>query len=341
MLALPMSCSQPPSRQRCTASGGEPELDRGRRGQLGDLLAVQLGHALARAGEQREALRDAHDLGLGVLQVALREVADEAEAIPSAALGGVQRAVGGSQQRVAGREARASLGRTDRDGDRDPDAGDDQRRVADGRAHLLAELAQADLLPHSTDQHGELLPAEARDESALADDRRDPAAELDQHLVAGLVSVRVVDALEPVDVEQQHAGADRAVRPRQTRVERRAEPCAVGEAGQRIRRRLTLGLCERDLELVGHPTAIGDVRQDADQQQPSVGVAVREDAGPDAAHDAIHADHPVLGLGRLARVHVRQVLSHLRLVVLVYRGAPAREHVGPRRTRRAAARCRG
>ena len=341
MLALPMSCSQPPSRQRWTASSGEAELDRGRRGQLGDLLAVQLGHALARAGEQREALRDAHDLGLGVLQVALREVADEAEAVPSATLGGVQRAVGGSQQRVAGREARASLGRTDRDGDGDPDAGDDQRCVADGRAHLLAELAQADLLPHSTHQHGELLPAEARDEPALADDRRDPPAELDQHLVAGLVSVRVVDALEPVDVEQQHAGADRAVRARQTRVERRAEPRAVGEAGQRIGRRLTLGLGERHLELVGHPAAIGDVREDAHEQQPAVGVAVREDAGPDAAHDAVHADHPVLGLGRLAGMHVRQVLAHLRLVVLVDRGAPAREDVGPRRARRAVARCRG
>ena len=48
--------------------------------ELGDLLAVQLGHALARAREQREALRDAHGLGLLVLEVALREVADEADA---------------------------------------------------------------------------------------------------------------------------------------------------------------------------------------------------------------------------------------------------------------------
>ena len=49
------------------------------------------------------------------------------------------------------------------------------------------------------------------------------------------------------------------------------------------------------------------------------------------AHDPVHADHPVLGLGRLARAHVREVLAQRRLVVLVHRAAPAREHVAPRR----------
>ncbi len=88
---------------------------------------------------------------------------------------------------------------------------------------------------------------------------------------------------------------------------------------------------ERDLEGLGHARALGDVREDADQQQASVDVAVGEHARPDVADDAVLADHAVLGLGRLGRAHLRDVLAQRRLVVLVHGAAPAREHVRPGR----------
>ena len=47
---------------------------------------------------------------------------------------------------------------------------------------------------------------ETRHQSCLAVTSREAPPELDQHLVARLVSVGVVDALEAIHVEQQEAG---------------------------------------------------------------------------------------------------------------------------------------
>ena len=207
MLAFPMSCSQPPSRQRWTASG-RPSSPR-RRGQIGDLLAVQLGDALARAGEQREALRDAHGLGLVALEVALVRSPTRQTRFRPRRLAAYN-ARSAATAAIAGQEARAALGRADRDrdGDRTPD---DHRCVADARPHSSPSSRRP--IPAALHAPAPRAPPRRGARRARAR-RRSPssAAELDQHLVAGLVSVRVVDPLEPVDVEQQHAGADRAVR---------------------------------------------------------------------------------------------------------------------------------
>jgi hypothetical protein len=307
--------------------GGKPELRGDGCRQLGDLLAVLLVDALARAREQREALRDADGLGNLALEVALGEVAHQADLVPPTPLGGVQRAIGGREQRVARDEALAALRSADRDRDRDTQALDDHRGVPHAGAHVLAELAQPRLVPRPCHQHRELLAAETRDEAALADDRRQAPTELDQHLVAGLVAVRVVDPLEAVDVEQQQAGADGGVLALESGVHRGAEPRTVGEAGQRIRRGLALGPRERDLERLGHACPLGDVREDAYEQQAPVRVRMGKDARPDVADSAVLADHAVLGLGGPARLHLCDVLAQLRLIVLVDGAPPAREHV--------------
>ena len=59
-------------------------------------------------------------------------------------------------------------------------------------------------------QHAELVAAEPGDVSLGADDRLEASRQLAQEQVAGVVAERVVDLLEPVEVDQQH-GELRAV----------------------------------------------------------------------------------------------------------------------------------
>ena len=178
------------------------------------------------------------------------------------------------------------------------------------------------------DEHRELLPAEARDEPSLADDRREAPPQLDQHLVARLVAVRVVDALEAVDVEQQQARADGGVGSGEPRIERRAQPRAVGELGERVGLRLALGLRERDLEGLRHARALGDVGEHPDEQQPSVR---DRDAGTPATRRSGRR-RPCRPCGTRSRSARRRACARCdlaaRLVVLVHGTAPGREHVG-------------
>ena len=53
-------------------------------------------------------------------------------------------------------------------------------------------------------QHDELVTPQARHGVRGAHDVGQPRADLDEQLVAGLVTERVVDGLEAVDVEQEH-----------------------------------------------------------------------------------------------------------------------------------------
>ena len=53
-------------------------------------------------------------------------------------------------------------------------------------------------------QHRELVPAQAGQHVAIAQDPADPVSHLDQEFVARLVTERVVDHLEPVEVEEDH-----------------------------------------------------------------------------------------------------------------------------------------
>jgi len=53
---------------------------------------------------------------------------------------------------------------------------------------------------------GQCNPAEPRNAIALADALGQHLGDLDQRMVAGLVAKRVVDHLQPVDVDEQHRG---------------------------------------------------------------------------------------------------------------------------------------
>ena len=58
------------------------------------------------------------------------------------------------------------------------------------------------------EQHGELVAAQARDGIDLAKRAAQALADLDEQLVAVMVSKRVVDLFEPVQIQQQQRGRD-------------------------------------------------------------------------------------------------------------------------------------
>ena len=75
---------------------------------------------------------------------------------------------------------------------------------------LLDALGEVDgvaLALHVLDQDRELVAAQARDEVGRAQHRLQPARQVHQQLVAGLVAEAVVDQLEAVEVEEHHREA--------------------------------------------------------------------------------------------------------------------------------------
>ncbi len=124
---------------------------------------------------------------------------------------------------------------------RHADAGADVDRLAleldrrtQGRGHGTRHRARAFAI--GAGQHDrELVATEARHGVAIAQRSAQPVGDLAQHRVAGDVTERVVDALEAVEVEQQHrqpaaGGARRA----QRLLDARHQPRAVRQAGERI-----------------------------------------------------------------------------------------------------------
>ena len=98
--------------------------------------------------------------------------------------------------------------------DGDPDAGGhehfapvDLERL-DGRVHeSLGDLGDRTIIRRSGADDGELVPAGARDQIFLPNTAAQAGGELAQQRVAGAVPQGVVDVLESVDVEHQHAHA--------------------------------------------------------------------------------------------------------------------------------------
>ena len=124
-------------------------------------------------------------------------------------LGLIHREVGVSQQRVN----RPFLGLGDRqaDADRDQslDAGEDKRgryRPAETRCGLTHSFSGG----VRETQH-ELIATEPSEEVTVADHRRQALRDRGQQLVAGVVTQRVVDNLEIVDVDEQRR--DRGISP--------------------------------------------------------------------------------------------------------------------------------
>ena len=92
----------------------------------------------------------------------------------------------------------------------------------------------------AVEQQRELVAAEAGGGVALAEASAQAVGHRAQQLVAGVVSVAVVDRLELVDVEQQHAHARAAALERV--LEAVVEERAVGKLGERVVERLALEL---------------------------------------------------------------------------------------------------
>ena len=113
------------------------------------------------------------------------------------------------------------------------------------------EADRADLVAAVVDQHRELVAAEPGRHRVGREDLAEPLGHADEQLVADRVAEAVVDGLEVVEVDEQHAG--RPPVPRIDRlVDQLGEHRAVGEAGERVVERL---VAEVVLELL----ADGDV----------------------------------------------------------------------------------
>ena len=135
-------------------------------------------------------------------------------------------------------------------------------------------------------QHDELVATEPGDGVGLAHRGLDPRGRLDEQLVADRVAERVVDRLEPVEVDVQHA-AHAVVAP--DAGERLVEPVGehhpVRQPGQRVVQRLVREL-RLELLLVGE--IADDARDDrrgarrrrSRSSPPSSGTAVRRAARP-------------------------------------------------------------
>ncbi len=149
----------------------------------------------------------------------------------------------------------------------------------------------------SLGEHDELLAAPAGQDVVAPDATAQPLGDLDQRRVAAGVAVGVVDPLEAVDVEQQHPGRAAVVRRRgQHRVQLLCEVAPVRDAGQLVGARAALGLVAGQGELVRGEAALGDVRDDAVEEQPAAVVAAGPVAVPHPARAAVVAHDPVLDL---------------------------------------------
>ena len=223
----------------CEPLVGRPERSVGHpreRLVAGDAAGGELEHGLEDR-DDRSLVREQR-LDLGALPVA-RQVAREPAVVAAAlvaarALGPVHRAVGQLEQaaglaRVGGE--RGDAGRARQRAAADLDGGDRGAGALGGLAGVVAVDARED--------QRELLAAEPGDDVVLAHDRAQPVGRRDEHLVALGVAERVVDGLEVVEVDDDHA--QRPVRGRGAR-DLLPQPLVAGavveQPGQAVRARL-------------------------------------------------------------------------------------------------------
>ena len=120
--------------------------------------------------------------------------------------------------------------------------------ASDSSATIRCAISCAVALVGVLEQHRELVAAQPRGQVGRPDAAADPLGGGDQDGVAGGVAGVVVDALEVVEVEEEHgAGAARAG---QRLVQAAHEQRAVGEVGERVAVGLAL---ERALQLAHAP----------------------------------------------------------------------------------------
>ena len=158
-----------------------------------------------------------------------------AEVQPTALfLGPVERQVGIAHQRFHRRPvARA---------DRGADAGADVKRVVvhliGARKHLdhrLGNPRHAGMIGCVANHDGKLVAAQTADQLVVADDRLEAVGHARQQLVADQVAQRIVDRLEPVEVDHQEGAAGAPLLGIAHRLAQRlGYHHAVGQAGERV-----------------------------------------------------------------------------------------------------------
>ena len=191
--------------------------------------------------------------------------------------------------------------------ERQPDAGRqhdlpvaDQERLVEHRQQPVGQRPQPlevlDVLGHDEELVGAEPDGGVLDAGAPAQ----PVGHLAEQQVAGLVAERLVDRLEPVDVEVHQADLQPAAAGQRDRVPQPVgERAAVGQAGQRVGERAA------DQVLLG-AAAVGDVdqRQD-DEHRPAVAVVDDLVRLHDPQLAAVGAAQPALAVEQQVRVELR------------------------------------
>jgi hypothetical protein len=161
-------------------------------------------------------------------------VARRTEAVPPAVLHVVHRHVGVLHQHVGVAAVVGVEGDAGARREVELAALDDVRRPELAQ-QVLRDRCGVGRIAHFLQHHDELVAAEPRHGVAAAQRPRQPRRHLLEDLVADVVAERVVDVLEPVEVEehQRHAGAV-AARVHERLAQAVGEQVAVGEAGEAV-----------------------------------------------------------------------------------------------------------
>src|SRR2546422_1700332 len=218
------------------------------------------------------------------------------------------------------------------------EAGGDLRALAAGELvgleqlgkELAGDAVHRRHVVHFLDHHEELVAPEPRHEVARAQDRAQPARDVDQQPVADIVAVRVVDLLEAVEVHE-HAGQlgaapagalDRLLERRRKAgaVRQAGQRVAVGERGDALARQRDLGDVAPDAAVAEEGALRGKARLAADREVADA--AVRPGAPElEIAERRSRLEHPAqLAPAGLARagdgIDVVRPVHHLREAVL-------------------------
>ena len=165
--------------------------------------------------------------------------------------------------------------------DRSPDVGQDALGERDDVGLVGDVLADDDELVAAQPGHGVARPQR----------RVDAARDADQHLVADVVAERVVDVLEPVEVDEQHGdGARAAVRAGQRGVEPVAQQPPVRQVGQAVVQRRV------HEHALGVAPARGVVEADQRRVRPALGQRHGRHDGPHVV-TLLVAQPPLAGAG--------------------------------------------
>ena len=115
----------------------------------------------------------------------------------------------------------------------------DLERLAQDVEHAFGDQFRPGVEAGAFHEHHELVAAEPTDGIAVAQHRGQPHRDRLEQLVAGTVPERVVDVLEPVEVDEQRGGRHVVPSaPGQHRVHAVEDEDAVGETGQGVVQRL-------------------------------------------------------------------------------------------------------